>query len=232
MAAYNAVDGSTMTESPLLVDPLERVWGFDGVVVSDWTAVRTTVAAALAGTDLAMPGPGGPWGDPLVRAAGDGSVPRDALERKATRLLRLAGRVGALEETALADTPPAVADPPAAPDGARVAREVAAAGSVLVTNVGVDGSPVLPLLAGAPAGAEPPTVAVIGRSAADPRIQGGGSATVFPAESVSPLDGLRARFGADRVSFHPGCRCRTGRRPRRWSCWPTPSTAGRGCGSG
>lgn len=197
MAAYNAVRGVTMTENPLLVDPLEREWGFDGVIVSDWTAVRTTLDAALAATDLAMPGPGGPWGPPLVAAAADGSVPRSLLEGKVRRLLRLAARVGALDGRA-----PHVPTPPVPLDGDAVAREVAAAGTVLLTNVTVEGAVVLPLAT--PAGAQLPTLAVIGRSAVEPRIQGGGSATVFPEREVSPADGLRDRFGAGRATVHPG----------------------------
>src|SRR4051812_2688490 len=38
MAAYNGVNGTTMTESPLQRDVLKGEWGFDGVVVSDWFA--------------------------------------------------------------------------------------------------------------------------------------------------------------------------------------------------
>ena len=69
MAAYNGVNGQTMTESPLLDSVLREEWGFDGLVVSDWTAVRSTVQAANAGTDLAMPGPESrsgwlPWSPP------------------------------------------------------------------------------------------------------------------------------------------------------------------------
>ncbi|MBI4940466.1 MAG: glycoside hydrolase family 3 protein, partial [Actinobacteria bacterium] len=39
MASYNKVDGVTLTESDLLAEPLKGEWGFDGLVMSDWTAV-------------------------------------------------------------------------------------------------------------------------------------------------------------------------------------------------
>ncbi|WP_399892027.1 glycoside hydrolase family 3 C-terminal domain-containing protein [Streptomyces sp. BBFR51] len=96
MAGYNAVNGTTMTASPLLTDPLKSEWGFDGVVVSDWGAVRATVDTARAGLDLAMPGPDGPWGEALARAVADGGVPEAAVDDKVRRLLRLAAWLGAL----------------------------------------------------------------------------------------------------------------------------------------
>ena len=96
MSAYNSVNGATMSENPLLRSPLGDEWGFDGVVVSDWTAVRSTEAAALAAQDLAMPGPDGPWGDALVAAVREGRVPESAVDEKVERILRLAARVGAL----------------------------------------------------------------------------------------------------------------------------------------
>ena len=72
MSAYNAVNGTTASEHPLLTDPLRTAWEFDGVVVSDWGGVRS-VRAAATGQDLVMPGPHGPWGDALVRAIEEGS---------------------------------------------------------------------------------------------------------------------------------------------------------------
>jgi beta-glucosidase len=45
MAAYNSVNGTTMTENPLLRDVLKHEWGFDGVVISDWYAGRSLAAA-------------------------------------------------------------------------------------------------------------------------------------------------------------------------------------------
>ncbi|MET9409764.1 glycoside hydrolase family 3 C-terminal domain-containing protein [Streptomyces sp. NPDC002935] len=116
MAGYNAVNGTTMTASPLLTDPLKREWGFDGVVVSDWGALRTGEPAARAGLDLAMPGPESAWGPALVRAVETGRVPRSAVDDKVRRLLRLADACGALGEppsTPEIPWPPGPESPPA-----------------------------------------------------------------------------------------------------------------------
>ncbi|MFC8968956.1 glycoside hydrolase family 3 C-terminal domain-containing protein [Streptomyces sp. NPDC057094] len=98
MAGYNGVNGTTMNASPLLTDPLKREWGFAGVVVSDWGALRDGDPAGRAGLDLAMPGPDSPWGAALVRAVEDGRVPVSAVDDKVRRLLTLAAACGALGE--------------------------------------------------------------------------------------------------------------------------------------
>jgi beta-glucosidase len=184
MSSYNAVDGVTMTENDLLETPLNSEWGFDGVVISDWTAVRSLDAVAAA-QDLAMPGPAPAWAD-LVDAVRDGRVREADLDRKVLRLLLLAERVGALEGSTTIEPTPV--------DATEFARESAIAGTVLLRNDGI-----LPLDAGAVA-----SVAVIGQNARDARTQGGGSATVIPAHIVSPLAGLRDAFGDDRITYELG----------------------------
>ncbi|MFE9836534.1 glycoside hydrolase family 3 C-terminal domain-containing protein [Streptomyces sp. NPDC005551] len=189
MAGYNGVNGRTMTASSLLTAPLKDEWGFDGVVVSDWGAVRSTAGPARAGLDLAMPGPEGPWGEALVRAVEAGTVPRAAVDDKVRRLLRLAARAGAL------GGPRAAAPPVRSRDARRLLRRAAAASTVLLHN-----RDVLPLDP-----EELGTVAVIGTHAARPRVQGGGSAGVFPSAVVTPLDGIRAWLrGRARVVHAPG----------------------------
>src|SRR3954462_2448276 len=189
MAAYNAVNGHTMTESPLLRDVLKDEWEWDGVVMSDWFAGRS-LDAAPAALDLVMPGPSGPWGDALVAAVRDGRVSEAAVDDKVLRILRLAARVGALEG----------ADAPAAPrefDAPGELRATAAASFVLARNHGT----LLPL--------NGPTlrrVAVIGPNAAVARTLGGGSATVFPPYTVSPLEGLRAALPHAEITHAPGVR--------------------------
>jgi beta-glucosidase len=98
MAAYNAVGGVSMTDNQrLLTSVLKDDLGFDGVVVSDWFATRSTAESANAGLDVVMPGPQGPWGEALAEAVRKGEVPQAAIDDKVLRLLRLAARTGYLE---------------------------------------------------------------------------------------------------------------------------------------
>jgi beta-glucosidase len=132
-----------------------------------------------------MPGPPGPFGDALVAAVRDGRVSESAVDDKALRYLRLAARVGRLN-----GFPPvtAIELPQSDEQVAAELRSTAAAGFVLVRNEGA----VLPLRR-----EELRRVAVIGPNAEVARTLGGGSATVFPPYTISPVDGLRAALGAD-----------------------------------
>jgi beta-glucosidase len=186
MAAYNSVNGSTMTEHDALLNGvLKGEWGFDGIVVSDWLAARTTAETALGGLDVVMPSVGSPWGDELVEAVRSGRVPVDVIEEKARRVLRLAARVGLLAAIPRPELP--------ALDGLQVAREIAQRSFVLARNDGM-----LPLQ-----GKDLRSIAVIGVAAAETRAMGGGSAEVVPAGVVSLVDGLLERLG-DKVRYAIG----------------------------
>ena len=57
MSSYNRVDGIYASENVSLQrDTLRHVFGYEGVVVSDWTAVSNRVNALKASLDLEMPG--------------------------------------------------------------------------------------------------------------------------------------------------------------------------------
>ncbi|MDN4640051.1 glycoside hydrolase family 3 C-terminal domain-containing protein [Agreia sp. PsM10] len=181
MSSYNSINGTTSTENDLLETPLNSEWGFDGVVVSDWTGVRS-VDAASASQDLEMPGPVGAWGPALVDAVRNGRVLESDIDRKVVRILRLAARVGALEGFEPTERGVARIE-----DGEAFARTAASAGSVLLRNEGA----LLPL--------DPEairSVAIIGHNAENARTQGGGSATVIPTHVISPLDGIREALPA------------------------------------
>ncbi len=171
MAAYNMVNGKTMTEhGELLNGVLKGEWGFDGIVVSDWTAARSTEETALAGLDIVMPQLFSPWGEELAAS----QVPDEVIDDKVRRVIRLAERV-----TKPADVTEI--------DGRQAAREIAARSFVLASNDGV-----LPLR-------ETQTVALIGVPAHELRIMGGGSAEVNP-EYVTTLEtalGQKAHLATD-----------------------------------
>jgi len=187
MSAYNSINGTTATENDLLETPLSSEWGFDGVVISDWTAVRS-LRSAEAAQDLVMPGPETPWGDALVEAVRDGRISEFVVDRKVLRLLLLAARVGALEGFGR----PAAKTP--GEDGRVFARLAAAEGSVLLRNEGE-----LPW-----SRKDLSRIAVIGHHATQARTQGGGSATVVPESVVSPLEGIRSAFADAEVSYSLG----------------------------
>lgn len=186
MSSYNSVNGQTVTENDLLDEPLCGAWGFDGVVISDWTAVRS-LASAKHNQHLVMPGPKGPWGDALVEAVREGEISEQLINEKVVRLIRLASRVGALESNV--DECP-ISARSITVDPIAFSREAASEGTVLLRN-----KDVLPI------STETTHIAVIGQNARLARTQGGGSATVIPEYTVSPLEGIVKQFPNTRVDY-------------------------------
>ncbi len=199
MSAYNSVNGTSMTEhEPLQVGILKTEWGFDGAIVSDWTAARDTVGDAHGGLDIAMPAANNPWGEKLVAAVRSGAVAQELIDDKVRRVLRLAARVGAWDAVAPAVAPQ---DRPATVDGAALAREIATRSFVLAANR----DETLPLDTSTLS-----SVALIGLGAKEARVLGGGSATVYPEHVVSPLEGLTAALdGRASVTYAIGIDPRT-----------------------
>jgi beta-glucosidase len=180
MSAYNRVNGPKMAASPLLNSILKEEWGWDGMIVSDWTGVQSTVDTGNEGNDLEMPGPFGFWGEKLLAAVKSGEVSEVAINAKVERILRLAYRVGKFAE---AESKAAKQFTDAQLQ--KAAREIGSQSIVLVKN----DNEVLPL-------DKPVKIAVTGAHARFGRGQGGGSATVYPTEFIGPLEGLTANAPA------------------------------------
>src|SRR4029453_5789683 len=109
------------------------------------------------------------------------------IDRKVHRILQLAARVGALEGL------PAPAQPSTGEDdGLAFTRKAPLEGALLLSN---DGTLPLP---------RPRRVAVIGHNAQNARTQGGGSAAVFPASVVAPIDGIRTAFPEADITYSLG----------------------------
>lgn len=186
MCSYNKVNGTYASQNAtLLTDILRTEWGFDGLVMSDWGAVVDRAAAVAAGLDLEMPP--SHTDDRVVAAVRSGSLPAEAVEASAQRL------IDALERTAQARAgkPSMQVDVDA---GRTLARSAASQACVLLRNDGV-----LPLNP-----EKHRKLAVVGSFAAQPRFQGGGSSRVVPTSLTSVLDEFTSRGEFASVSYAPG----------------------------
>jgi len=184
MSAYNAINGVFASENRwLLTELLRDEWGFDGLVVSDWGAIKDRVEALQAGLDLEMPGTGDEGTDAILQAVRDGRLDRAVIEQAAARLAALVERTRLPEESSTFDEAAHHA----------LARRAAGAAIVLLRNE----NQTLPLRAGQ-------KVAVLGALAVEPQYQGGGSSHVNPTRLDIPLDELRAALGEQNVSYAPG----------------------------
>lgn len=181
MAAYNKINGVQACENQwLLTTVLRDVWGYDGVVMSDWGAVSDRVAALRAGLDLEMP----PTDTDhlIVAAVRSGELGPAVLDAACARLAALARRTTCHRNPPAADLHTHDA----------LARRAAGESIVLLRNDGV-----LPL---DPSAGQ--RIAAIGEFARTPRIQGGGSSRVAPAMLHTALEALTSELtDTDR----PGC---------------------------
>lgn len=79
------LSGSHPVRSSLYLVALTQNFSIKGFVVSDWGAQHAGVASAEAGLDMAMPGAAGFWGERLVEAVKNGSLPESRVTDMAMR---------------------------------------------------------------------------------------------------------------------------------------------------
>ena len=139
MTAYNKVNGFYCGEQQDLIDGILRdEWEFDGLVMSDWYGTHSTTPAARAGLDLEMPGPPHWFGPALAGAVREGHVDVVVVDEQVRHVLGLMARVGLIGP----DGPVAGAGGDGEqeeddPGRRAVAREMAAAATVLLANDGL-----------------------------------------------------------------------------------------------
>jgi beta-glucosidase len=190
MTAYNKVNSTYNTENKwLIINILKNEWGFRGIELSDWGATHSTVAAALAGHDIEMDAATF-FGSPLLAAVTDGTVPQAVLDDKVLRVFRM--HLWTNAATAFPTYPNTVNNTAHQTIAKLAGRE----SLVLVKNDVVNGKPMLPLDT-----SQIKTIAVVGYPdfVNSARWGGGGSSSVTPYSSVSPLQGIKNKFGAAKV---------------------------------
>ena len=199
MGSYNKYRGTYCSHNDTLVnDILKKQWGFDGVFITDWGSAHDTREAALNGLDIEMGSwtNGLTWGEsnaydnyymarPLRNLIAAGELDEKLVDDKVRRILRLCLRTNMNRNR---------------PWGAMhtdshlaAAREVAREGIVLLKN----DKDFLPLKSGG-------KIAVIGENAVKVLSIGGGSSELKPKTEISPLQGIRDRFGDENVLFSLG----------------------------
>ncbi|MEN8137651.1 MAG: glycoside hydrolase family 3 C-terminal domain-containing protein [Bacteroidota bacterium] len=183
MGGYNKVNGTYANENKyLLNDVLKEEWGFDGIVISDWGAVRSTVKTAEAGMDLEMPN-GKYLGEKLLAKIISGEVDESILDDKVARILRIMFRMNLFGET-----PDMYGGYINSDKNKAIALETAQKSIVLLKNE----NNVLPLDK-----SKIKTIAVIGPNAATARLGGDGSGHSDALNPISPLEGIIDIVGSD-----------------------------------
>ncbi|CAG1010942.1 partial beta-glucosidase, partial [Anaerolineales bacterium] len=183
MCSYNKVNGTFASEHRhLLTEILKNEWGFEGLVVSDWGAVRDRVAALKGGLDWEMPGPQERRVQAVVAAVRDGELDEALLDESVRRILRIVFKA---KETSKGGTFDVDAHH-------ELAHRIATEGMVLLKNNGL-----LPLKG-------QQHIAVIGRAAEQAHFQGGGSSHINPTKVAVPFKELQTQAEGAELTYVEG----------------------------
>ena len=203
MPAYNKVNGDYCSENEHLLNEILRgEWGFKGFTVSDWGGTHSTMGAMLHGLNVQMTG-SNYLGQPVIDSIAAGVLTEAMVDEKVRQILRVRFAIEAIPDD-VANTVMT-----SQPESQAIALDVARKSIVLLKN----SEGVLPI------SADVHKIAVIGQNAVLKTQSGGMGAGVKALYEITPLDGIRARAGADvEVVYAPGYKNFPG---RRWG--PAPA---------
>ncbi|WP_369014097.1 glycoside hydrolase family 3 C-terminal domain-containing protein [Flavobacterium anhuiense] len=201
MGAYNKIWGVHCCHNDILLNQiLKNDWKFDGVVVSDWGGVHNTDEAVNGGLDIEMgtytnglttqghfPFSSYYLADPFLKGIKSGRYEMSKLDDKASRILRMIFR------TTMSTNRPYGRF--VSPEHSDAARKIAQEGIVLLKNE----KQFLPIPQG-----RYKKIAVIGENAVKSLIVGGGSTSLKAAYEISPLQGLKNKYGENNIVYSMG----------------------------
>jgi len=184
MGAYNKFRGEYLCENGyMLNDVLRDEWGFEGIVISDWNAVHTSIKSVRSGLDIEMgtPKPFNEFylADPLIDSIKVGKISEDEIDIHLKRIMQLmytVKRMGANDrKKGIINTEAHFKD----------TYDIASESIVLLKN----SNELLPIDA-----SRIKSVAVIGNNAKKKNALGGFGAGVKTKREVTPLEGLQNRL--------------------------------------
>ena len=127
MSSYNRINGPyTQEDKWLLTDVLRGEWGFEGLVLTDWTGRRNTAAQIEAGNDLMEPGTPAQIKE-IVEKVQSGELSEDALDICVRRVLEMTVRTNSFKGHKPSENPDLKAH-------AEISRQSALEGMVLLKN--------------------------------------------------------------------------------------------------
>lgn len=172
MCSYNLVNGVRMSEHAKLYGILRNEFGFDGLIMSDWEAVKDSEASLNAGLNWEMPYNEAHQKEMLAKAD---KLDLEKLNESAERVLALAEKCE--RESKLRKTDMSLEERRA------VALKIEEEGIVLLKNEGA-----LPIKGGK---------TLVTGAAAWRYYFGGGSSNVYPEREFEPLETALKNEGAD-----------------------------------
>lgn len=184
MGAYNKFRGEYLCENNhMLNEVLKGEWGFEGVVISDWAAVHTSVNSLNSGLDIEMgtPKPFNEFflADPLIDAVKAGKISETEIDKHIKRIMQLMYTLksmgGEVRVKGSINTEAHFKD----------AYDIASESVVLLKN----DKNLLPIKI-----SEIKSIAVIGANATKKNALGGFGAGVKTKREVTPLEGLQNRL--------------------------------------
>lgn len=178
MCAYNRINDVYACQNNDTLTHLREYLGFDGWVVSDWTATKSSVQSIKAGLDQEMPV--GVFYNPrkLEALLASRDISEDDIDRSVRRVLSAMDKVGLFDKNRKEGDP--MANVTSAAHNA-LAREIVAKSTVLLQNT----DNILPF----DAAVLGDCIAVIGD---EQTISGGGSGYVSPPYIITAQTGIRA----------------------------------------
>ncbi len=182
MASYNLINTVHASENRYLnIDVLRNMWGFEGILMSDWTSTYSSINVANGGLDLEMPSGRAMKYERLAEAIENGVVDVRTIDLKVQHILQTLISFGFFDRPQKDES---IGERNPFSDNASL--ELARNGIVMLKNDGI-----LPLKKG--------NVAVTGiQSKRVPT--GGGSGYVRPFETCSVVEGLSQMEGYKTIS--------------------------------